>query len=345
MGYIYKVTNNINGKIYIGQTRRTIEQRWKQHLYNSFHDVTTDKSLFHRAIKKYGADAFTIEQVEECDNEELNTRETYWINYFNTRYDGYNLTFGGEHHWKWETEEIMKLWNEGLSITEIMKELGAGQKAVADRLKSEGVTTDEIISRGKKASGKTHRLPIYMYDRDGNYLAEFKSKYEAAEAIGYTGDVNNSSFTVSTICGYQFRRYKVDKIDSSIKPHCLEVHQYDLDGNYITSYPSSTAAAISIIGNENGHASIGAVCRNDKGRIQAYGFRWSFEKKDKLPPIITKKCKAVIRISLDGKEQKLYPSAAQAGRENNISDRGILYVCQGKQHTAGGYRWKYANIN
>ena len=60
MGYIYKVTNNINGKMYIGQTRRTIEQRWKQHIYDSFNN-SLDTSAFHCAIRKYGIEAFKIE--------------------------------------------------------------------------------------------------------------------------------------------------------------------------------------------------------------------------------------------------------------------------------------------
>lgn len=343
MGYIYKITNTINGKMYIGQTRRTIEERWKQHIRSSFSDSSFDKGPFHLAIKKYGIDTFKVEQIEECNNEELNDRETYWIEYFDARHKGYNITTGGEHHWKWETEEIMELWNEGLSIAEITKKLGSCNRAVSDRLKSEGVTTEETISRGKKTSGKTHRLPVYMYDREGNYLKEFNSKHEAAEEIGYNGPLKGGQFTHSTICGYQFRRYKVDKLNSSIKPHHLEVHQYTLEGEYVASYPSNTAAAIAVTGNKNNNTSIGAVCNKSKGRTQAYGYRWSYEKVDKLPPIVTKKCRPVIRISLDGTERKLYPSAAQASRENNVSDRGILYACNGIQHTSAGYRWEYAD--
>ena len=344
MGYIYKVTNNINGKMYIGQTRRTIEQRWKQHIYDSFNN-SLDTSAFHCAIRKYGIEAFKIEQVEECDNEQLNNRETYWINYFDTFHNGYNLTTGGEHPWKWESKEVLSLWNKGFGVKEISKQLNISPKMVSDRLKSENITRDEIINRGAKKGGKTKRLPIYMYDRNGNYLAGFNSKYEAAEAIGYNGRANSGAFVLSTVHGYQFKRYKTDKINSSIKSQKQEVHQYTLEGNYITSYLSLVDAAVAVMGNKNGHSSIGAVCRNERGRIQAYGYRWSYNKVDKLPPIITKKCKSVIRISLDGKEHKIYPSAAQAGRENNVSYKSILYACNGVQHTAAGYKWEYLNTN
>ena len=344
MGYIYKITNTVNGKMYIGQTRRSIEERWKQHIRSSFSDSSFDKGPFHLAIKKYGVDTFKVEQIEECNNEELNDRETYWIEYFDARHKGYNITTGGEHHWKWDTKEIMELWTKGFSVSEIVKELGSCHQAISSRLKSEGVTVDEINKRGKKISGKTSRLPVYMYDRNGNYITEFKSRQEAVKAIGYTGKISGGSFFTSTVGGYQFRRYKVDKLDSSIKPHHLEVHQYTLEGEYIASYPSNTAAAIAVTGNENSHVSIGAVCNKNKGRTQAYGYRWSFEKVDKLPPLITKKSKRVIRVSIDGNERKIYLSAAQAGRENNISSTGILNACRGIQHTAAGYRWEYADI-
>lgn len=180
-----------------------------------------------------------------------------------------------------------------------------------------------------------------MYDREGNYITEFNSKQEAADAIGYTGSLRSGGFCLSTICGYQFRRYKVDKLDNVVQPHEREVHQYTMDGDYITTYESPTQAAKA---NGGDQSSIGAVCRNDN-RTQAYGYRWSFEKVDKLPPLPpSKKCRPVVRISANG-ERKEYCSAAQAGRENGVSYRAILDTCMGKQKHSAGYCWEYAEIN
>ena len=87
---IYKITNLINSKIYIGQTIRTLEDRILQHQYD---DLYVD-----RAIKKYGWDNFKAEVIEECETiEKLNEREMYWIKELNSKApNGYNLTDGGE---------------------------------------------------------------------------------------------------------------------------------------------------------------------------------------------------------------------------------------------------------
>ena len=88
-GLIYKTTNKINGKIYIGQTKRSAEQRLKEHVWN--------KTILGKAILKYGKENFIIETIEECDNQEqLNEREIFWIAFYNCMApNGYNLTRGG----------------------------------------------------------------------------------------------------------------------------------------------------------------------------------------------------------------------------------------------------------
>ena len=94
MGFIYKVTNKVNGKSYIGQTIREPKIRWQEHQKR---DINKD-TYFHRALKKYGIDNFTWEIIEECNNSVLNEREIYWIKKFDTFYKnekGYNMTIGG----------------------------------------------------------------------------------------------------------------------------------------------------------------------------------------------------------------------------------------------------------
>ena len=92
MGYIYKITNNINGKVYIGKTTKTVEERWKGHLKK----MNYKKNKFYNALNKYGIDNFTIEEIEECDDDLLNEEEIYWINFYNSYENGYNSTGGGD---------------------------------------------------------------------------------------------------------------------------------------------------------------------------------------------------------------------------------------------------------
>ena len=85
---IYKITKIENGKSYIGQSN-DIKRRIKEHQYKT--DIPIEK-----AIQKYGKDAFTYEIIEECSIEELDQKERYWIEYFNTyKGFGYNCSEGG----------------------------------------------------------------------------------------------------------------------------------------------------------------------------------------------------------------------------------------------------------
>ena len=93
---IYKITNRINGNVYIGQTSKSLKQRWSQHCRR----YSCCQAL-KNAILKYGKENFTIEQIDvACDRDELNAKEKHWISFYDSmnRDKGYNLTSGGEHY-------------------------------------------------------------------------------------------------------------------------------------------------------------------------------------------------------------------------------------------------------
>lgn len=97
--YIYKITNKINNKIYIGFTSKTLEERFKEHVHKS-NKNSKEKTYFHKAIKKYGKENFIIEVVDTSTDENycLNVLEHYYINLYNSRDNtiGYNIGVGGE---------------------------------------------------------------------------------------------------------------------------------------------------------------------------------------------------------------------------------------------------------
>lgn len=90
---IYKITNTINNKCYIGQAV-DIEKRLREHQIGRKARTNTHLS---NAIKKYGIENFTFETLEECSIEELDEREIFWINYFKTIDSNmlYNIAEGG----------------------------------------------------------------------------------------------------------------------------------------------------------------------------------------------------------------------------------------------------------
>ncbi len=92
MGYVYCFHNQVNGKKYIGRTIHLI-QRYSNHKHAHKTNRYPNTALY-RAFNKYGWDNFVFGIVEECEDDK--DREMYWIQYYDTMNNGYNLTLGGE---------------------------------------------------------------------------------------------------------------------------------------------------------------------------------------------------------------------------------------------------------
>lgn len=76
MSFIYLITNKVNGKRYVGQTSKTVEERFRDHIEDCYTTKYNNRPLY-KAIKKYGVNNFTIEVLEECPNSVVNEREIY----------------------------------------------------------------------------------------------------------------------------------------------------------------------------------------------------------------------------------------------------------------------------
>lgn len=90
--YIYQITNTVNGKIYIGKTTKTIEERFQRHTYNANAESQTH---LYRAMRKYGTEAFTVTELESGFNSEDDLNEAE-IRYISELSPHYNMTAGGE---------------------------------------------------------------------------------------------------------------------------------------------------------------------------------------------------------------------------------------------------------
>lgn len=95
LGKIYLISNDVNNKLYVGQTLQTLNKRFNGHCCYSKSDRSSNMYI-KRAIHKYGRDKFHIKLIEECSINLLNEREKYWINYYDSYNTGYNLTLGGQ---------------------------------------------------------------------------------------------------------------------------------------------------------------------------------------------------------------------------------------------------------
>lgn len=91
---IYKITDLTNGKNYIGQSINILRRK-AEHFYNNYYCT----SLIDQAIQKKGKDNFTFDIIEECEKDQLNNREKYWIEYYDSFNNGYNCTKGGQNEY------------------------------------------------------------------------------------------------------------------------------------------------------------------------------------------------------------------------------------------------------
>lgn len=175
MGYIYKITNNINGKCYIGKTERTIQIRWSEHTRLSRFKL--DLPLY-RALSKYGIDNFSIKEIEECDNNILDEREIYWIEYFDSYKAGYNCTVGGEGGIKTyakDIDTIIERYLNGERLDQICKEYHYEYLCVRREMEEKGVIINTFAGP-EKLSKK-----IYAIDPDTLKVA---AEYESISAAG-----------------------------------------------------------------------------------------------------------------------------------------------------------------
>lgn len=140
--WIYKITNIQNNKVYIGQTIRPIKDRFNRHMNDALNNIID--THFARAIRKYGKNNFQIEIIDTANTqEELNQKERYWIQYYNSVKEGYNETDAvskcGGNTYQSKTEKEMEVIKDKIRKTK----LGA-KNPMARKIKRINVLTNEI---------------------------------------------------------------------------------------------------------------------------------------------------------------------------------------------------------
>lgn len=189
---IYKITNLINDNAYIGQSKN-IEFRLKTHFRKAFiKDSEEYSKALYKAIRKYGAENFRTEILEElpgATRQHLNIREAYWINYYNTYLNGYNETLGGDgvsgaigekHHNHILTEaDVLAIRQRWAACNESVQEIYATYK-------------DRITKAGFKK--------IYTWQTWNHLLPELNTpearhwhKEKANELFSHKGEMNPRS--------------------------------------------------------------------------------------------------------------------------------------------------------
>lgn len=159
MGLIYKITNQVNNKVYIGKTERSFDIRKNEHLKDCWEK---DNKLY-RAMRKYGIENFIFEIIEDkIPTEILSQKEQEYIRQYNSYYLGYNATFGGEGESKVDRQLIEKLFLENKNCSDIQKITGYNSKTIANCLKSMNYQIQQHTGKNSNNKNGTEKKVRYL---------------------------------------------------------------------------------------------------------------------------------------------------------------------------------------
>jgi len=290
---IYKVTNRINGKIYIGKTY-DFQKRKREHLYD-----IDDNTPFHKALKKYGLDSFEWEIIDSAvSDEELVKKEIYWIQTFNTNIhsknsNGYNVTLGGEGGVSWNSRPVIQFDLNGNPIKEFIScsnadtelklyrgaaQYGCTKKGLVGgylwRYKDEWDGT--VLEPYKRESKGT--IPVMQFDLNGDYVATYDSLIEAAlkTNTSRTGISACLSHKAKTSNGFVWIYQKDYNPNISYKPEGFRnmgngIVQLDDNYNLINRFTNCSEAAMFVKNNKKHHKNIHKLLTLNK---RGYGYYW-----------------------------------------------------------------------
>ena len=286
--YIHIFPNN---KKYVGITNQNPETRWGKDGKGYI-----KQKVMWAAIQKYGWEnvqheiLYTNLSKEEADNKEKELIKIFesavWMG------NGYNVQEGGDSRISVNREELMSLWQEGKTASEISKILKCNISTIMRILDSMDVSKEERKKRQQKAAGEATKescgIKVNQFDLEHNFIATYQSIQEARKAVNA-----NNQYYIKSCCegkvsrahGYLWQYYNeknvvdgVPQWDDSVKikqSQLRRVVQYDKNMNELARY-NSIAEATRAIGKEPGKfTGIGMVC-SGKHKTSA-GYIWRYE--------------------------------------------------------------------
>ena len=366
-GYIYKIWNEANDKLYIGQTGTTVEHRWGQHLA----EAKKNKSnyVIYKAMRKYGVELFHIECIEILYSEDyyilhdiLDDREIYYISLYNSycNENGYNMTRGGNSSPDRVCYPVVAYDMDGnyvceaKSILEMSNIIKKSCSLINACCKGDCIPKSDYIFRFKGDSFDKYptkfeyvrAIKVYCFDKDGKYICFFNTLTEAANELNLPiSNVATALQKKYITKGYYFNTKKV--FDYVFNPgNRIAVDLYkESDKSFVGSF-NSISDAMKFIGVDTKISRESHVRRILDGKgYQSYGYIWR-RKGEPLDSINFVKFTNVMRpINVYNKELNFigtYPSVAYFAKLVGCAPPNIFAVLSGKQNTTKGYKVYYA---
>lgn len=336
---VYMHKNKINNKVYIGQTRTSVNNRWQDG--KGYKGCT----LFERAINKYGWDNFehiivasNLTKEESCQME----KDLIALYESTNPQKGYNISTGGESGhtgvpMSKEAREKISIANKGKIVSEETRK----KMSVAS---SKYKISDLAYIR----AAEVHNIPVVQLTKDGLYVNTYVSSAEAERQTGINAaDISvcrrGESKSAGGFIWVDASTYnKQPDIFFYKNDHVRPVIQLSKTGEYVAEFESCKQAQIAM--NKSTSNNINQCCRGES--MSAYGFIWVYKDEYDENKDYTYKRKPyanqypVIQLDRDGNFITEFNSVQDAHKTTGINYCCICDCCKGVQQTAGGFVWK-----
>jgi group I intron endonuclease len=324
---IYKITNMVNRKVYIGQSTN-IKRRWKDHKKDAFWENNPEYEYpLYRAMRKYGIDSFSFEVIEECSKEELNEKEKLYIAQYDSYKNGYNQTEGGDsgvHNLKLPQQEV-------LEIIRRLKTTKDNIYVIAQDF-DVGPTTIHYINKGEQYYQPNEIYPIRPHLMKLNKQeneSKGKTKYQCPICGNPVSERNN----LCKSCSHKANR-KVDRPEPLVLAKMIKDNGFENTGR-ILNVSGKTISNWCKIYNIPHHKKELITWYNEQmGISESELTRKRFE--DRMKPVnqISSETRKIINT---------FKSACEAGRYLGKSNGNhISEACRGLLDLVYGYRWEFA---
>lgn len=347
---VYKHTNKINGKVYIGKTSKKPEYRW-----NNGKGYSGQKH-FYNSINKYGWDNFSHEIIKTgLTKEESSALEIELIQkYESTNPDkGYNSTAGGGGMLGWHhTEESLSKIRHSNSVRGVSKETREKMRAIMKAKYADGNTP----FKGKHHTEESKKLLslAHLGKSTGPMKEETKRKISLKHtgmSYGPLSDEHKKKISLK-LKGRKHTAEELKKMsinasgDKNVmygkhgkdNPNSKTVYQYNLDGSFVDKFESAIDASIST-GISN--SSIGECCKHKFYTVGGYIWRYEGDCDMSLPYTIKKQLMPIYQFSFIGELLDKYINIEEVVKDTGLDKYSILYNCEGKSKSCGGYIWSF----
>lgn len=300
MYVIYKITNKINNKIYIGQTIN-YEKRMKEHIYGRRNTKNHIEQVIDRAIKKYGVENFLFEKIDNSESqEEIDILERKYIKQYNSlKPNGYNVLKGGREKngaWNMKEIEIYDLNGNYIESCESPSEYARinnkyNDSAIRDCCNKRILRHKDRIFKWKddKAKITPYIKPksakskvVYQYDLYGNFIREYESVTLASEItntrrIGIVNCVNGNQKSANNFqWSYHKKEYLEIRKDLLNHSKLNKIYKIDDNGNIIKEYTTLIEAVLDMGFERKKYKVLWKYINKEK---KFNGYYWKMEKK------------------------------------------------------------------